>query len=312
MTGAASRRVVTPPKAGLDFAAVKTRGGYLVVSADPITGVEKDIGRYAVKVSANDVATSGNRPQFAESVVLLPEGAGASDVAEIARQIHEAAAESGIAIVGGHTEVTPGIEHPIVVMTVFSFVQKFVTSGGARAGDSMMMTKSAGLEGTAAIASGAGGFRLGLSSKALERAKGMARYLSIVDEAAAAYESGWVRAMHDCTEGGVLGAVFEMSLASGVGFRVRESEVPVAPETRAICRSLSLDPLKLIGSGSLLLAVKRGGERSVERALKPVCVVTRIGEFTKSGRVLVKTDGGSYEMKEAPEDELWRALGRTV
>jgi hydrogenase maturation factor len=111
MVGAESDRIVTPAKAGVDFAAVKVGGGYMLVSADPITGVSKEIGRYAVMVSANDVATSGCRPQFAESVILLPEGSNARDVGRVARQIHDTAKESGISILGGHTEVTPGLRN---------------------------------------------------------------------------------------------------------------------------------------------------------------------------------------------------------
>lgn len=308
MTGAPSRAVVTPPRAGLDFCAVRAGDGFLVSSADPVTGVASGIGRYAILVSSNDVATSGNRPQFAETVILMPEGATARDVAAIGRQMDTAAKEVGLSIVGGHTEVTPGLHRPIVVVTVFSFVGRYVSSQDARAGDVIMMTKSAGLEGTAAIATepAAAG---GIIPRPLSRRAGrLLERLSVVDEAVAAFGTGSVDAMHDCTEGGVLGAVFEMSLASGVGFELDESLVPVAPETRDVCGLLSLDPLKLIGSGSLLLAVRKGGERAVERALEGVCDVAAVGRFTKKGRVLVRTDGSRVPVREAPEDELWRAM----
>lgn len=306
MTGAQSDAVVTPPKAGLDFAAVKLGSGYMVVSADPITGVSEDIGHYAVNVSANDVATSGNRPQFAESVVLLPEGSSARDVGEVARQMHRAAKNLGIAIVGGHTEVTPGLGFPIVATMVFSFVERYVSSRDARAGDVIMMTKSAGLEGTAALArhSGLSGR---LPTRVILRARGFRARISVVEDSVAAFQTGFVRAMHDCTEGGVLGAVFEMSLASGLGFVLREDAVPVANETHLICEALDLDPLKLIGSGSVLLSVKKGRETHVAKALDPVCGVTTIGEFTEKSRVLVKKDGGEETVRSAPEDELWRA-----
>jgi hydrogenase maturation factor len=309
MTGAQSNAVVTPPKAGLDFAAVKLGSGYMVVSADPITGVSEDIGHYAINVSANDVATSGNRPQFAESVVLLPEGSSAGNVRDVARQMHRVARNLGIAIVGGHTEVTPGLGFPIVVATVFSFVERYVSSRDARAGDVIMMTKSAGLEGTAALArhSNLSGR---VPKRVILRARGFRARMSVVEDSVAAFQTGFVRAMHDCTEGGVLGAVFEMSLASGLGFVLREDAVPVANETRLICEALSLDPLKLIGSGSVLLSVKKGKEVQVAKALDPVCKVTIIGEFTRKSRVLVKKDGGEAAVRSAPEDELWRVLGQ--
>jgi hydrogenase expression/formation protein HypE len=309
LTGASSKKVVTPARAGLDFAAVKVDHGYMIVSADPISGVSDQIGRYAVKVSANDVATSGNRPEYAESVILLPEGATPGDLSTIARQVHEAAKESGIAILGGHTEVSPGLHHPIVVITVFAFAKEFVTSGGALAGDALLMTKTAGLEGTSEIAR-EHDFSGKLPKATLNRAKRLIESIDVTPEATAAFRTGAVHAMHDCTEGGVLGAAFEMSVASRVGFTMDERAVPVCPETKSICKALSLDPLRLIGSGSLLIAVARGMESKVEGALNPVCRVTRVGRFRKRGRAVVKKDGSEVRMKEAPEDELWRVLSR--
>ncbi len=308
--GASSDRVVTRPKPGLDFAAIRMGGGFLVVSADPITGVSGNIGRYAINVSANDVATSGNRPQFAETVVLMPEGSSAKDVAAMARQIHEAARAIGVAVVGGHTEVTPGFARPILAVTVFSYVKSYVSSDGARSGDSIMMTKEAGLEGTAEIAFERGLVPSGVGEETLRRAQGFVSKVSVVEEAVAAFRTGKVHAMHDCTEGGVLGAVYEMSLASRMGFLMRERSVPVAPETAAICRSISIDPLRLIGSGSLLLAVEPGSEAMVERALQGICRVTKIGELTKGKRVLLKRNGSESHLTEAPLDELWAVLGR--
>jgi hydrogenase expression/formation protein HypE len=311
MTGSVSPLLVAGPKPGLDFAAVKIGARYLIVSADPITGVSENIGRYAVKVSANDVATSGNRPQFAESIVLLPERSSAAYVGRIARQIGGAAKESGITIVGGHTEVTPGLRNPIVAMTVFSMVDRFISSSGARDGDTMMMSKTAGLEGTAEIATDSRLLSGKLTPSMARHAANLISQVSITEEAVAGFQTGHVRAMHDCTEGGVLGAAYEMSLASGLGFVLDEVAVPVAPVTRAICSLLSIDPLKLIGSGSLLLAVEPGGEAEVEGALKPICRMSRVGRFQKGRRVMLARNGLELPIREAPEDELWRVLSRS-
>jgi hydrogenase expression/formation protein HypE len=292
LTGSPSDQVVTPPQAGLDFAAVKVDGRYMIVSADPVTGVVDKIGRYAMSVSANDVATSGNRPQFAESVVLLPEGSGSVDVKKLALDLHTEAKRLGISIVGGHTEVTQGLHRPIVAVTAFSFVDGYVSSRDAREGDTIMMTKTAGLEGTAVL--GGGRFL---------------HNISVVDEAVAAYRTGYVHAMHDCTEGGVLGAVFEMSLASGLGFELLEELVPVAPETRTICRRFSIDPLRLIGSGALLMSVERGREAELRRILTPICKITAVGKLTNDRvRILVRKGGRRQTIRSAPEDELWRVL----
>lgn len=309
-TGAKTDRVVTPPKAGVDFAAIRLRHGFMVVSADPVTGVSRDIGFYAVKVSANDVATSGNRPEFAEVVMLLPAGSAKRDVTRMSKQIHSAALESGISIVGGHTEVTPGLRHPIVVVTVFSFVEEFVTSAGARPGDVILMTKTAGLEGTSELARESDAAKKAVPRRTLERARRLSSHLDITREAVEAFRTGSVHAMHDCTEGGVLGAVFEMALASEVGFVLDEGAVPVATETAEICRALAIDPLRLIASGALLLAVRKVDEAKVRRALAHICEVTRVGEF-RNGRPILLRKGGTREvLREAPEDELWRVLRR--
>lgn len=294
--GAHSDLLVTGPRAGLDFGAVKVGNQFLIVSVDPITSVSSQIGRYAVIVSANDVATSGNRPQFAESVVLLPEGSTENDAGRIGRQMHDAARALGVAIVGGHTEVTPGLKRPILTVTAFSLVEDFITSAQAREGDAIMMTKTAGIEGTAVLS---GDDRL-------------LKDLSIVDEAVAGYETGHARAMHDCTEGGLLGAVFEMSMASGIGFQIEEGLVPVSMKTAELCRRLSIDPLRLIGSGSLLLAVKPGKEEGVANALEGICKATVVGRFTRGGGSLVRRDGRRLKVGEAPEDELWTVLGRPL
>lgn len=310
MTGASSPNIVTPLKAGLDFCAIKLSHGFMVVSADPITGVSSEIGYYAVRVSSNDVATSGNRPQFAETVILLPQVSDAAALAVLAKQIDGAARDIGIAIVGGHTEVTPGLRRPIVVVTVFSFVEKYVSSQDAQEGDSIMMTKTAGLEGTAAIARELNASELVIPQKVARRANKFLDRLSVVDEAVASFKTGHVNAMHDCTEGGVLGAVYEMSLASGLGFELKESSVPVAQETKTICGRLGLDPLKLIGSGSLLISVRNGKEKKVQSALSGVCEVTTVGRFTRRERVLLRADGSESKVLSAPEDELWRVLSR--
>src|SRR2546430_4632023 len=156
MTGARSAKVVVVPSLGLDFGVVrlggpKMKGRFLIVSSDPITGVVEKAGWYAVNVSANDVATSGNRPEFMQSIIMLPEDASERDVKALSSEMHRTAQGLGIAIVGGHTELTPGLRRPIVVTTAFATSDSYVTAAGAREGDSLLMTKTAGVEGTALI-----------------------------------------------------------------------------------------------------------------------------------------------------------------
>ena len=306
MTGAKSKELVLSPRVGLDFGVVKLRSGFLIVASDPVTGIAKNVGRHAVVVSANDVATSGNRASFMQSVILLPERVDERTVKELTSKMADAAKQLGITIVGGHTEVTPGLERPIVMTTAFAIARSFVSAGGAKAGDTLMMTKSAGIEGTAILAEEAA--RRGASPTTVRRASRFFDRMSVVDDAEGAFDTGFIHAMHDCTEGGVLGAVYEMGVASRIGIEVDEGKIPVASETRAVCAVLGVDPLKLIGSGALLVAVEGGKEEVVKSALYPLGIsVTSIGKFRAGEGTLIHEKGGRTTLiRDSPTDELWR------
>lgn len=306
MTGAPSQDLVVRPEVGLDFGVVRLRSGFLIVSSDPVTGVANKTGWHAVVVSANDVATSGNRAGFMQSVILLPETVDEGAVRELTSKMADAARRLGITIVGGHTEVTPGLQRPIVMTTAFAIARSFVTAGDAKPGDTLMMTKTAGIEGTAILAEEAA--RRGASPATVRRASRFFERMSVVEEAANAFETGFVHAMHDCTEGGVLGAVYEMSVASHLGLEVYEGKIPVASETRTVCAVFGVDPLKLIGSGALLMAVEGGREDVVKGALDALGTpVTSIGRFRVGGRMLIhQKRGRKSSIRDSPTDELWR------
>ena len=311
MTGAASPDLVVAPSLGVDFGVVKHGRTRLVVSSDPVTGVKDKVGWYAVNVNANDIATSGSRPQFLQSIILLPEKASVRDVAKISSEIHRTASSLGITVVGGHTELTPGLRRPIVVMTAFAFADSYVTAADARAGDSIVLTKTAGVEGTAICASDSAALDGKVDAGVIRRGRAFLSKLSVVAEAGACYATGAVRAMHDCTEGGVLGAVYEMSRASNLGFELREREIPVAPETAAICSALKLDPLRLISSGALLVAVEPGREGEVIRAASRAgSGATVIGRFRRGRRTLLRADGAAEDISDAPSDEIWKVVGK--
>jgi hydrogenase expression/formation protein HypE len=310
MTGARSKRVVVEPALGLDFGVVRLggerkKGRYLIVSSDPITGVSERAGWYAVNVSANDVATSGNRPEFMQSVILLPEEASEQDVKRLSSEMHRTAEGLGIAIVGGHTELSPGLHRPIVVTTAFALADSYVTAAGARAGDTLMMTKTAGVEGTAILGADPR-FNARLERETIAGAASHFERLSVVEEAVAAHRTGVVHAMHDCTEGGVVGALYEMATASGLGLEVAEADIPVSEVTKRICSELGVDPLKLISSGTLLIAVRKGGEALVrDAAASAGSVATNIGRF-KEGRVILTRRGKAEQVTGPPRDEIWR------
>ncbi len=303
--GAHSSKVVVGPMAGVDVGVVESGGRYLVSSTDPITGAEERVGWLAVHISANDVATSGARPEYLLSTLLLPEHTDEEGIAKIAEEMDRAAKELGISILGGHTEITPGLKRPIVVATALGFTDKYVTSAMAKEGDVILMTKSAGIEGTAVIASSYRDVLNRMGYRFTSEAEYLFHRISIVGEALRAIEFESVHAMHDPTEGGILGGVMEMAMASGLGFELYEARVPIERPTLELAKLLTIDPLRLLASGSLLIAVEPEGVEEVKSALRTFGV-SEVGRFVKKGYNLIGRDGRTKELKGPIKDELWR------
>ncbi|ASJ04654.1 AIR synthase family protein [Thermococcus barossii] len=310
--GARGERVIIGSDLGIDAAAIDFGPSVLVASTDPITGAEKGIGFYAVHVNANDVATFGARPKWFLVSILLPESADEKVLAGIMRELHESALKLGVAIVGGHTEVTPGLERPIVVGTMLGEVErgKLVTSNGARPGDAIIVTKWAGLEGTSIIASERSEeLERVFGREFVERARAFIEMISVVEDALTANEVG-VHAMHDPTEGGIANGLHEMADAAGLGFRVYRERIPVREETLEICRFYNLNPLALISSGTLMIAAPKGRIGDVVEALRKKGInASVIGEFVEDPSVKVIVENGREKPLKRPEsDELWKVL----
>jgi hydrogenase expression/formation protein HypE len=253
-------RVVVGPGIGQDAAVIDMGDHYLVAKTDPITFATDDIGWYAVNVNANDIACMGARPKWFMASALLPAGQADAAMAErIFKQITEACAGLGIALVGGHTEITFDLNRPILVGAMLGEVakDKLVTSRGARVGDVVLLTKAAPLEGTALIAreKEAELRKRGFSDDFLQRAKNLLRVpgISVVREALIAVEAGAAMAMHDPTEGGLATGLRELAQASQVGLAVDGDAIPFLKEGLELCTAYGLDPLGVIASGSLLL-----------------------------------------------------------
>jgi len=264
------KEVVLGPKEGMDGAVLDFGNRSLIASMDPITGAEERIGWLAVNVNANDVATFGVKPAFFLSGILIPEKANKEKINEISVQIDKAAKDLEIAIIGGHCEVSRGISNPIVVGCMMGITEKgnYVTAGGAKSGDKIILTKSAGIEGTAILASD----KEEKLSKVVEhsilvKAKEFYGKISVVKDAITAFKTGGVNAMHDPTEGGIAGGIHEMSDASNLGVKVFEREIKVAVETYEICKFFKIDPLQFISSGALLISAKQEYTESIFEAL---------------------------------------------
>jgi hydrogenase expression/formation protein HypE len=314
--GAERKEVIVGPSAGIDGAVLDLGDKSLVVSMDPITGAVERIGWLAVNVNANDVATFGVEPAFLFSCIMLPENAERKLVEAISTQMNAAAKDLGIAIVGGHCESTPGLAKPIVVCCIMGMTEKncYVTAGGAKSGDQLILTKSAGIEGTAILATDREKeLQKTLSATVLEKAKNFWSQISVVKDALTACKTGGVHAMHDPTEGGVAGGIHEMADASNVGVKVIEEAVPIQPETTKICSHFHIDPLQLIGSGALLISAEAKSANEIVRNLKHEQIqASVIGEFTENAdhRVLMQKDGVTKDLPRPLSDHLWTALRR--
>jgi len=314
--GADRSDVVMGPSHGEDAAIIRVGRELLAFSCDPISGALSRIGFLSVRVTTNDVATRGVRPTWFLSCIMLPEGSGEGVLRTICRQMGEAAEKIGVAIVGGHSEITPGLDHPLVIGFAAGRVGRrgYVTCSGAKPGGKIILTKGAGIEGTAILASDrAEPLTRAFGKSFVKEASKFFEMTSVVEDAMTAFNHGSIQAMHDPTEGGVAGGLNELANASRTGFRVYEDSIEIASETEKICRFFGVDPLKLVGSGSLLVvAEERSAEAIVSQLKRRRIKAAIIGDVlsNRARRILVKRDGGEEKLPLPHADDLWIALRR--
>jgi hydrogenase expression/formation protein HypE len=309
----ADPRVVLGPGVGRDAAVVSFGDRYLVAKTDPITFASDEIGWYAVHVNANDVACTGATARWFMATLLLPEGRTRPELVDaIFDQIADACRELGVALVGGHTEITHGLDRPIVVGCMLGEVTlgRLVRPAGARPGDALLVTKGVAVEGTAIIAREKAHDLAGVDRSLLERCQAFLYDpgISVVRDAAVATAAGEVHAMHDPTEGGLATGLWELGQAAGVGLEVDEAAVPILPETHTLCAQLGLDPLGLIASGALLLAVAPEDAAAILTALKAAGVAaTRIGRVVERERgIVLRSATGERPLPRFERDEIAR------
>ena len=293
---------------GEDCAAVKLSPGEIfVISTDPITGTVKDVGMLAIQITANDLASSGAEPVGVMLTVLLPEEIEEEDIREMMRQVEEACAHFHIQVMGGHTEVTRAVTQPVISVTGVGKVRedRLVSTAGAKPGQDILVTKWIGIEGTSIIAKEKEKELLGRFSQAfVDTAKGFDQYLSVLTDSRIAVEHG-VSAMHDVTEGGIYGALWEVAEASGIGLEIDLKAIPIRQETIEICEYFELNPYYLISSGCMLMAADQGHDlvRKLEAAGIPAAV---IGKAT-DGKARRIWNGGEESYLERPKtDELYK------
>lgn len=316
--GVQNPRVLVGPKLGEDAAVIDMGDKVLVTHVDPITGATENVGWLAVNVSVNDVAARGAKPLWILISLFLREKASVEEAEAITSQINEAALQLGVSVVGGHTEVTPGLTRPIVVSVAMGEAPKdaYVTSSGAKPGDAIVITKGAAIEGSSILAyEFEAELAATLGEAAVKNAKRYVKMISVLKDSQIAMKVGGVTAMHDATEGGVLGAIQEVAWASKVGVKVYEDKVPVSPEARSICSFFGIDPLRTISSGTLVITVKPQKAQDLVKELKLNGVTASVvGEVTKpkDGIKLYKPDGSVEDFSAPVYEQLWIAMEKKL
>jgi hydrogenase maturation factor len=307
-------RVLVYPGVGEDAAVIDMGERWLVAKTDPITFATDEIGWYAVHVNANDVAAAGGVPRWFLSALLLPEAATDEALLErIMAQISSACRSLGVVPCGGHTEVTHRLDRPIVIGVMLGEIEpgNLVRSSGVKVGDTILMTKGAAIEGTAIMAlEKEQELRQRFSGAFLERCRGFIHDpgISVVREARLAMSAGDVHAMHDPTEGGVATGLWELAMASNVGLRVDVEQIPIFDETRQLCEVFGLEPLGVIASGALLIAVAETDVAAISTTLTDAGLVVAPIAHAVSPKCGVKMRTGSrlQPLPRYDQDEIAR------
>lgn len=294
--------VVASPRVGVDCAAVNMGGRLAVLSTDPITSASDHLGTLTVHVNCNDAAAAGAEPIGLLVTLLVPPNASKEDIGRTADELSVAAQAANVEIIGGHTEVTASVNRMVTCATVIARAGEngLIVPSGMKEDDDIVLTKWAGLEGTAVIASDYGKKLAGMSEEELLIARGFINQISVVKEGLFAASHG-AHAMHDVTEGGVLGAAWEMAEASGCGIEIDPARIPVHSVTKKICGRLGLDPFRLLSSGAMLIACA-DGEKLIRGLIGIGINAAVIGKACKEGARL--TDGTIIAPPGA--DELYK------
>lgn len=309
--------VIVPPRTGIDAGVIDLGDGrVLIVAEDPIFVVPKQpldmFGWYTVHIGASDVAVMGVKPRYMTYSLLMPPGTSDEDFRTIVDSIHRTALELEIAIVGGHTGYYPGFVAPTIGgITVFAIAGKdnYVTPAGAKPGNDVILTKGPAIETAGILSVVREQELLDRYPEALVRsAQNLCKKISVVADALTAMDAGGVTAMHDATEGGVIGGLFEIAEASGVGMTIDESRFIYPPEVQMVCEAFGIDPVAAIAEGSLLITVKKGFSEKIIIALKNAGIsASVIGEVTgdPAQRILRRRDETIVPLAIPMQDPFW-------
>ena len=298
--------IVMRPGIGMDCGAVKIGDDVCVLSTDPITAASENAGTLAVHVCCNDVASTGAEPIGLLLTIMAPPDSDLDDIKKVISDAQNAADKLNIEIIGGHTEFTDAVNRMVISATVIGKAEngKYFSAQGANEGDVIIITKYAGMEGTSIIAAD---FRHLLNDiltdRELSEAIALSEQISVVKEGLLAKNLP-VTAMHDVTEGGILGALHEMCTASEIGAEIDLDKVPVLNITQKICSKFDIDVFRLISSGCMLIAAS-DGKKTVDSLISNGVSACIIGKF-KKGNIIAVKDGVSFEVEPPERDELYK------
>jgi len=318
--GNSDETVIVPPKTGVDAGVIDIGNDrVLIIAEDPIFAVPQQplemFGWYTVHIGASDVAVMGVKPRYMTYSLLMPPETKEEDFRTIVDAIHRAALELEIAIVGGHTGYYPGFAAPTIGgVTVFAVADKhsYVTPAGATPGDDVILTKGPAIE-TAGILSVIKEKQLlkRYPPSLVEKAKALCKQMTVVADALLAIDSGGVTAMHDATEGGVIGGLFEIASASEVGMEIHEARFVYPDEIRMVCEAFEIDPIAAIAEGSLLITVRPDRSNSVVNKLRAAGIdASIVGKVTDDveTRIIERRDGTIARLEIPKQDPFWPAF----
>lgn len=306
--------VLTRPGIGEDCAVVDFGSYECVMSTDPITAAVSEIGKLSIHISCNDIASNGIEPLGIMLAVMLPVGTTEDEIAHMMEQAGAAAESLGVEIIGGHTEITPAVVQPVIVSTAIGRGP----AGGSQAaedmrpGDHIMMTKAAGLEGSGILACDyEEELKQILTEEELEEARSLLKQVSVIPEGVAAGKIG-THGMHDVTEGGILGGIWEMCQIAGTGARVWKDSIQVRPVTEKICNYFGIDYLRLISSGSMIIIVPQEKKEQMAEAMKNAGVdAFYIGVICEKEKgVYLEEKGMEFPVAPPASDELYRVVAK--
>lgn len=300
--------VLVGPGVGEDCSVMQLKDDEVfVISTDPITGTAKDIGTLAVHITANDISSNGAEVVGIMLTILLPEGSRESDLKVLIQEIEDVCSTLNIEIMGGHTEITKAVNQPVITVTGVGKMPKnqIIKTAGVKPGQEIVMTKWAGLEGTGIIAAAKEEELLQRYTRDfIEGARKFLKHISVVPEARIGRQLGVV-SMHDVTEGGIFGALWELGEASGVGLEVDLKKIPIKQETVELCEFYDLNPYQLISSGVMLMVTERGNEL-VDTLTKNNIPAAVIGRITSGNDRVVWNEDEKRFLSPPKSDELYK------